>query len=224
MKKITINNNTYRSLSIVTDETTYRIEANESISVETESKIIYLRNSTAQKAKVMLGLAHDFEDSVNHPWAYELTFMNTHNSYFNVEDVYRFVDITEHCYCLRALGGVVFSIFKVHAAKKEVQKVEFSEKNQKKYNLFRFVSLFPLLAITSFVLLVIVIGLIMDFDIYMFCGFFLFLLFWLFLVHMYKKQKLYLLIGTEPDKLMQKADKVEIFELRKRFVKYRTLE
>lgn len=224
MKKIIVQNDTSATIVIVTEETTYRVETEEKISIQTEGKRVYVKKASAPKANVKLGLQHDFTTYVSPSWGFRPIFVNTFASYFYVDDVYKFVSITEHCYLAGAASIAIFNMYKVHSANREVQKVEFYRKSdRKKYKSFHLLSIIPLFVITGLFSLVAIYGIVTDFDGYILLFGILLALFWCLLIKVYKEQKAFYYIEKNPEAIMNNVEEVKIDYMKNFYIKYRVL-
>lgn len=224
MKKLIIHNETNVELLIVTDESGYFVDGKDKVTIETNSKRVYIKNKNAPNAKIMFGLGFDNNAYVVPSWGFLFAYLNSFDSYFDVSDVFKEVFVTAHCYEAHLSGSVLFNVYKVISANKEVQKLEYKrEKDRKLFKLFFLIYWVPWITVTSVISIFLLYGLIFDFDIYFLLACGLIALFLKILFSVRKDAKMFYHIEENQEKVMGEAEKVEIYYINKWYVKYRNL-
>lgn len=224
MKKLTIHNETNTELLVVTDESGCFVKEQEKVTFTTNSRRIYIKNMNAPNAKIMFGLGFDNNSYVTPSWGFLLAYLNSFDSYFDVDDVFKEVFVTAHCYEVPLCGSVLFNMYKIISANKEVQKIEYKrDKDRKLFKLFFMMFWIPWITVTSVISIFLLYGLIFDFEIYFLLAYGLIAIFLKFLLSVRKEAKMFYRIEENQEKVMCEAEKVEIEYINKWYVKFKNL-
>lgn len=221
MKEIVINNQTPNEIIIKTNEDLVSIASYEKQKIKTNSETIQVKKRFCDNAKIMLALEHDKISGPAPGWGFRIIYVNTFDSIFNINDVFKEVIITEDIFLLNI---ALFTVLKVKRGKEEIQ--TFCYRNNKERRLFRFYRLFsetPLIAFNCIFIISIILNLLegVTFSLVFLLLFMLIIC----IVHrgIIKNSKAFYNISENTSIIMKKIEEVKVVLKKKWIVKYKVL-